>query len=180
MSNKRTIRMTIEIDILADQADLTQAQQRLESNLDSAIQHGLLDAGDVQIVSYAPSFREWGGEGSSVTIRHWDAPQRSPGWADRAFVNNVSDQRQPNGQVFQSIRLADTDPDADLQLHVTTEINSLHGDETALPCAHINLDDDDGTVSLFRTPEGLIVRLDTGVSMERTSLPDGSTGYLIK
>lgn len=178
MSDTVTRTIRIIIDIEAEGASAESLKEQLDANLNSAINQGLLDVGDGTVTTYNCDVLSHG-DSHAVDVGHWDEAHPRAADPENRFSNDLSDQRLTNGQVFQSIRLRETPPESDLQLHVMTEINSLHGDDLPLPCAHISTDDDDHTTSIFRRGDGLILRLDTGVGMTRTTLPDGSTGYLI-
>lgn len=172
----RNLRVVIDLEVEGTSVQAIQGQ--LEANIASAINNGLLDIQDGSVSTYDCNVMAVS-DTQETDIGHWDGDHPRAAGPENRFSNGMSDQRIATGQVFQSIRLLETSPEEDLQLHVITEINSLHGDDLPLPCVHISTDDDDNTTSIFRRADGLVLRLDTGVDMTTTTLPDGSTGYLI-
>lgn len=112
-----------------------------------------------------------------LEIHHWDCESFDASAPDNRFTSSVEDQRESHGQVFQRIRAVGAEEDRDLLLSVVTEINTLHGEPRPMPCVHVAIEDSNGTLSLFRSPDGLLLRLETGVHLSRILLPDGTSGY---
>lgn len=181
MSRTTTIRLTLDVAITAGTAT-EHLKAALESNLDSAIQAGLLDVGPDASVEQYDARIAGSDQGDVLEVRHWnEGDRRQEGAQSRAFVSTVTDARRANGQLYQGLYLDDPERQAegrDLVLNVTTEINSLHGNDADYPCVHV-AHEDDNTLSIFRRDDGLVLRLDTGVSLQRITLPCGDPAWLV-
>lgn len=184
MTRTTTIRIHLDLEVESNAAEESLVSA-LERNISSAAQSGLLELDSLGAVSVWDSHVGVADKGSEVEITHWAGG--SVGEAEgtaTSFIGFLGDQRKQSGQVFQRISLKNPDvvedKPADLSLEVITEVNSLHRDDRELPCVHVGACDGAMEVSIFRGPEGLILRLDSDVELVRAVLPCGSRAWHLR
>lgn len=120
------------------------------------------------------------GAGISVPIGHWNPQHPSNKDGAKVYEANLSDQRRLSNQLYLAVRKSETSEEDDFALHVTGEVNSFDNDSDAVPCLHVATSDVDGTLSLFRSADGLVMRLDAGLRLQAITMGDNNeTVYLI-
>ena len=115
-----------------------------------------------------------------VEIEHWDSPRYKGDGNENTevYICEIEDRRAQSGQLRITIgaESADTDDFVD----VLAEIGTLHGGNSAVPCFHVAADADNHAFSVFQNGKGkFLIRLEAGMYLLPTTLPDGSKGYLV-
>lgn len=174
-SVNRRVRIVLDVEIKGESVE--EIRTRLTGNLESSIGRGLLDIDEARVESYSTAVLS-AGDAESREIMHWDHEHPDRENPENIFISEIDDQRTSHGQVYHSIRRRDGDPEQDLTLTMISEINAFQSGDTPLPCLHISMDSDNA-VSMFRTPKGIVLRLEPDIRLERETLPDGSSGYLL-
>ena len=114
-----------------------------------------------------------------VAIEHWDSPRyKGDGDESDVFICEIEDRRAQSGQL--RITIGPESGDTDDFVDVLAEINTLSGSNSAVPCFHVAADADHHAFSIFQNGKGkFLIRLETGMQLLQTTLPDGSKGYTI-
>lgn len=86
-------------------------------------------------------------------------------WLRANHQFDIDDQRETGGQAY--ITVGALEGDLDDMLSVTMEVNTnpLNGIDH-VPCAHVHFDGDNLAVSLFKIGNKILVRPETGVTVE--------------
>lgn len=115
-----------------------------------------------------------------VEIEHWDSP-RYKGDGDEkgeVYICEIEDRRAQSGQL--RITIGAESGDTDDFVDVLAEINTLPGSNSAVPCFHVAADSDNMAFSVFQNGPGkFLIRLEAGMQLLPTTLPDGSRGYIV-
>lgn len=103
---------------------------------------------------------------TSVLVKYWDCYEDPTTVVTHQL--DIDDQRSNNGQAF--VTLGAIEGNLDDMLSVTMEVNTnpLTGIDH-VPCAHIHFDNDSVAVSLFKIGDKILMRPESGVTIERIS-----------
>lgn len=113
-----------------------------------------------------------GGNRSNVAIKHWEAHQGRCGdeGYDNAptFIMEVNDLRVVDGQI--NVDIASSEGDVDNIMCTTHEINTIPGTDIDTQCLHLSFNGDAQAMSVFKKADSYIIRLETGVTLNRISI----------
>lgn len=101
---------------------------------------------------------------TSVQVKHWDA-YHSEYPTDMTHLLDVADQRQTHGQLFATLGALEGNVDDLLSITLEVNTNPLTGIEH-VPCAHVHFDNDALACSLFKVGDNILVRPESGVTLE--------------
>lgn len=124
------------------------------------------------------------GQGCSVAgVMHWASPRYTAEAglvdADNAtFGMEIQDKRLESGQAW--ITTAAEGGDVDDMLAVCMEVNSLPGTKTSVAAAHVHFDGDNLAFTAFKRGDEIVLRLEQGVTLERSQLDDGTEVFVVK
>lgn len=159
--------VTIPSDVLATLLDM--ANQHTQ-DIESGIEEGIYNADDNQdlavknaAISTAEALVATRGK-SSVPVKYWDCYHSEYPTADTHQMD-LDDQRESNGQMY--VDVGSIEGHLDDMLGITVEVNTSPLDGiTHTACAHIHFDGDNLAVSLFKIGDKILVRPETGVTIE--------------
>lgn len=121
---------------------------------------------------------------SEVQASHWNAKDYGGEEPDgEQYVMRLDDQRTSNGQLYIDLLEADLDDlDEALKMAAIVEVSNLTGSRTHVPCLHVQFGPSGNlAASLFYSESGkILMRLETGVTLRSTALPDGTPGYILE
>lgn len=114
-----------------------------------------------------------------VTVFNWNGQHYAGDHSNcPAFLMEINDQRQSNGQLYVDIASADGSTEDVMSLIV--EISSLPGSSSAVQTAHVAFDADNMAFSLFKQGDSYILRPEVGVALRPTVLADGTHAFILK
>lgn len=101
---------------------------------------------------------------SSVEVRHWNC--YGIGGTCNTHVSNLDDQRWDSGQVF--LDLGALGSHADDRLYLTAEIDTSPVNPIeAAPCVHVNFDQSELAMSIYRVDHALVVCVEEGATFAK-------------
>ena len=120
---------------------------------------------------------------SKADVAYWDSPAYNPETtthesASKPFTMTITDQRESNGQLY--VDLEAKHGDDENAMSGIFEVNRLVGSEVDQPCLHLHFDPNELAASFFKHGNGIVMRLETGVSVLDTILTDGQYGMYLK
>lgn len=176
-----TARITLDITY-DNEVERDAVLSALRGQVESAIQAGLLDAGGEKQVIRHELLVEDQQKPEHVVVHHWDAEhydgsrKSGPG-----FTTRVEDVRRRTGQIALEVAAVDAPAGEGKEFGFIFEINSFHNDEAHYPCLHVSNDQEGNAVlSLFRTKDSVVLRLEPDITTTQITLPDGTPALELK
>lgn len=116
-------------------------------------------------------------------VAYWDSPAYNQGADGHAAISKpyrmtVIDQRESNGQLYVDMETKNGD-DKNV-LSGIFEVNRLVGSDVDQPCMHLHFNPNELAASFFKERNGIVMRLETGVTVLDTILPDGQYGMFLE
>ena len=162
--------LTIEISTTADVT-----AEQIRKTIDALINIGLADAqatlengeGDMAAAELATSLNisapTIASRETSVSMKHWDA-YNEPGTKD-THQFDVTDERDNRGQLYATLGAKEGHLDDMISITMEVNTNPLNRIDH-VPCVHVHFCDDAPAMSLFKIGDRILVRPETGVTIE--------------
>lgn len=158
----------LSLEAFLAQGDLQRAAMALFSQteriLDSVRDDGVRDQLRGMLASLLAGHQPHRASEVSVKVKHWGA-YHIEGTVPTHTID-VEDQRRSSGQVYVTAGQGEGDLDEILSITVEVGTNPLNGIDH-VPVAHVHFDSDALAFSAFRVGNGIVLRPETDVTLER-------------
>lgn len=119
-----------------------------------------------------------------VEVLHWNSPQyvSAPGSTvevgQAVFAMEIEDKRRETGQAW--ITTAAEGGAVDDMLSICMEVNALPGSRSSVAAAHVHFDGDSLAFTAFKRGDDIVLRLERGVTLERSTLDGGTDVFIVR
>lgn len=117
---------------------------------------------------------------NTVEVQYWNSRRysKSEEGSGEVFEMEITDQRKTHGQLY--VDVANPNGNVDDQLSAIFEINRLPGSKDDVQCLNLNFDGDNQAAMFFKQGDSYIMRLQNGVKLLATVLPNGEHAFILE